>query len=156
MMTMTLEDYQNAPDIAAAGYRLQLTLIDLADLAIQVQHVRWNLVGDPAMRSQFDDFESLCRAGADAIAQRMRDIGVAPDGRVGTSYHDLLFDPLPVGPLDADAGIAALVHRVAQMGGRIRQSLEILEDADPDSAAVLRAVSDEIAAWPSAEAAATA
>lgn len=146
---MTLEDYKRAPDVTAAGYRLQLTLIDLADLAIQVQHVRWNLAGGPTARSQFDDFEALCRAGADAIAQRMRQIGVAPDGRVGTSYHDLLFDQLPAGPIDVDTATAGLVRRVAQMGDRIRQSRSILDEADPESANVLRAVSDEIAAWPS-------
>lgn len=145
---MTLEEYKEAPDVAAAGSRLQLTLIDLADLAIQVQHVRWNLRGGHDLRNRFDDFEALCRAGADAIAERMRHIGVAPDGRVGTSYHDLLFDPLPIGPLDAEEGTAALVHRVAQMGDRVRQSLAITEKADPDSASVLRAVSDEIAVWP--------
>lgn len=147
---MTLDDYQAAPDFAAAGYRLQLTLVDLSDLALQIQHVRWNLADDAKLRARFDDFEALCRAAADTIAQRMREIGVAPDGRVGTTYHDLLFDPLPAGPFDGATGTAALVRRVAQMGDRVRESLEILEGADPESGDVLRAVSEEIASWPSA------
>lgn len=148
---VTLDDYKAARDVIGAGYRLQLALTDLADLAIQVQHVRWNLGPGPEGQAELDDFEALCRAASDAIAGRMRRLGVPADGRVSTVHLDLLYDPLPLGQFDIDGARAVLTHRVAQMGARIRESIALLELGDPDSADLLRTISKEIAAWPVAD-----
>jgi starvation-inducible DNA-binding protein len=130
-----------------AGYRLQLTLVDLIDLTLQAQHVRWNLTGADDLRSKLDAFDALSRAGADAVADRLRRLGVAPDGRIGTAYQDLLFEPLPDGPLEAGSAVAAFTHRLTQFGSRLVESLDILEPVDPESARILAALNQEIADW---------
>ncbi|MBT8203023.1 MAG: hypothetical protein HKN74_01650 [Acidimicrobiia bacterium] len=132
----------------AGGYRLQLTLVDLIDLTLQTQHLRWNLPDDEtALRSQLDDFDALVRAGSDTVAARLRELGVAPDGRIGTASLDLLFEPLPTGPLEAAAAVAAFTHRLTQFGDRLRESLDVVIGADPESAPVLEALDAEIVEW---------
>jgi starvation-inducible DNA-binding protein len=129
------------------GYRLQLTLVDLIDLTLQTQHVRWNLVDEESLRMQLNDFDALVRAGSDAVAGRLRELGVPPDGRIGTAYQDLLFEPLPPGPLDASRALTAFSHRLTQFGSRMSESMQILERSDPESHGVLLALHGEITQW---------
>src|SRR5665811_1362371 len=72
------ENREGAETTEVSGYRLQLTLVDLIDLALQIQHVRWNLFGEPALRTRLDDFDGLVRAGADTVAGGLRELGVPP------------------------------------------------------------------------------
>jgi DNA-binding ferritin-like protein len=143
----------DAPHGASAteigGYRLQLTLVDLIDLTLQTQHLRWNLVDEETLRTKLDDFDALVRAGSDTVARRLRELGVAPDGRIGTAYQDLLFEPLPLGPLDGGTAVSAFSHRLTQFGYRVGETLQILEesDADQESARILNALNEEIAVW---------
>ena len=74
-------------------------------------------------------------------------MGVAPDGRVGTVYQDLLFDPLPPGPFSGPGAIGALARRLTQFGSRIRESIDVLADADEESSRLLEAISVEFFAW---------
>jgi starvation-inducible DNA-binding protein len=133
--------------VTAVGYRLQLTLVDLIDLTLQTQHLRWNLVGHNELRTQLDEFDALVRAGADEVAARMRAIGTAPDGRIGTAYQDLLFDPLPSGPIEPNQAISAFIRRLAQFGARIHESLEALQQMDPRAADLLTSISEEVKRW---------
>jgi len=71
---MDIASYEAAQRTVPAGYRLQLTLTDLADLALQIQHIRWNLSGAPFLKYRLDDLEALCRASADAVAARMAEL----------------------------------------------------------------------------------
>ena len=134
--------------VEISGYRLQSTLADLADLTLQIQHLRWNLNDDDhALRSKLDDFDALVRASADTVAAGLRALGVAPDGRVGTIFQDLLFDPLPPGPFSGPGAIGALARRLTQFGSRIRESIDVLAEADEESGRLLQAVSVEFFAW---------
>jgi starvation-inducible DNA-binding protein len=130
-----------------AGYRLQMALIDLIDLALQIQHLRWNLVDEPTLRSQLDDLDCLVRAGSDAVADRLRQVGVAPDGTVAAVYQDLLFEPLPAGPFDAHSASSAFAPRLNQMDSRLRGSITIVDSLDPQSAALLETITNDISAW---------
>lgn len=142
---------KNAPKddavIEIGGYRMQLTLIDLVDLTLQIQHLRWNLIGAETLRTQFDDFDALVRASSDAVAGRLRELGVAPDGRISTAFQDQLFDPLPPGPLNAKTAVTAFSRRLSQLGSRIRESLQALEGRDPESAQILYAITTQISQW---------
>ena len=132
----------------AGGYRLQLTLVDLIDLTLQTQHLRWNLLEDEAgLRSQLDDFDALARAGADTVAARLRELGVAPDGRIATASLDMLFEPVPTGPLEAPTAVEAFTHRLTQFGDRLRESLDVVAGTDPESGRVLQALDTEIVEW---------
>ena len=136
-----------AERIEGSGYRLQMTLIDLIDFALQIQHLRWNLFDEPELRSQLDDLGALVRAGSDSVAQRLRDLGLAPDGTVAAVYQDLLFEPLPSGPFDAQSATTVFAPRLDQMDNRLRGSITIIDDLDPESADVLETIADEVSAW---------
>ena len=142
------ETAERAADrIEGSGYRLQMTLIDLIDLALQIQHLRWNLFDEPELRSQLDDLNDLVRTGSDAVARRLTQLGVAPDGTVAAVYQDLLFEPLPSGPFSAQSATEAFAPRLDQMENRLRGSITIIDDLDPQSADVLRTIADEASAW---------
>lgn len=134
-----------ADRIEGGGYRLQMSLIDLIDLALQIQHLRWNLVDEPTLRSQLDDLDGLVRTGSDAVAERLRQLGVAPDGTVAAVYQDLLFEPLPSGPFDARSAAKVFSPRLGQLDHRLRGSIAIIDDVDPDSAGLLERIAYEIA-----------
>lgn len=147
MMDQQTPSIPDGSQLTAVGYRLQLTLVDLIDLTLQTQHLRWNLVGHNELRNQLDEFDALVRAGADEVATHLRAIGIAPDGRIGTAYQDLLFDPLPSGPIDPSHAMSAFTRRLAQFGARIHQSRDLLQQSDYQAAAILTSISDEIRNW---------
>jgi DNA-binding ferritin-like protein len=136
-----------AERIEGGGYRLQMALIDLIDLALQIQHLRWNLFDEPELRNQLDRLDALVRTGADAVARRLRQLGVAPDGTVAAVYQDLLFEPLPSGPFDAQSATTAFAPRLSQLDHRLRGSIAIIDDLDPQSANLLETIADDVSAW---------
>ena len=136
-----------AERIQGSGYRLQMSLIDLIDLALQIQHLRWNLFDEPELRSQLDDLDALVRAGSDSVAQRLRDLGIAPDGTVAAVYQDLLFEPLPSGPFNAGSATTVFAPRLDQMDNRLRSSITIIDTLDPESADVLETIVNQVSAW---------
>ena len=77
----------------------------------------------------------------------MRAIRIAPDGRIGTAYHDLLFDPLPAGPIDPAPAVGAFTRRLAQFGARIHESRELLQQWDRQAADLLMSIAEEITNW---------
>ncbi len=132
----------------AGVHGLQRVLGDLVDLTLQIQHVRWNIDDDAeTLREQLDDFDALVRAGCDAIAARMRNLGVTPDGRINTVYQDLTYEPLDPGPYDKSTALKAFTSRLARMAKRMRQAIDTADDTDPESAVVLRSLSDELLTW---------
>jgi starvation-inducible DNA-binding protein len=140
--------FERAADRAiGAGYRLQMTLIDLIDLTLQIQHLRWNLFDEPELRTQLTDLDALVRAGSEAVAQRLSDLGVAPDGTVGAVYRDLLFEPLPSGPFDAQSAANAFAPRLSQLDHRLEGSVAILADLDSVSVDIITTIANDVAAW---------
>jgi len=141
-------DLEDQSTVQIGGYRLQMALSDVTDLTLQIQHLRWNLPErDDVLRADLDDFDALVRAGADAIAQRMRELGVAPDGRISTVYHDLTYEALSAGPFDSAAAIEAFSRRLVQLVHRLGESAAVLESPDPESHKVLNTLSAEIYRW---------
>lgn len=149
-MTAALERASSQRDsdrAEGAGYRLQMTLIDLIDLTLQIQHLRWNLFDEPELRRELGNLDALVRAGSDEVARRLRALGVAPDGTIGAVYQDLVFEPLPSGPFDEQSATKAFVPRLGQMGHRLTDSIAVITDLDPESADLLRRIADGIEAW---------
>jgi starvation-inducible DNA-binding protein len=149
-MTAALErasEHRDSDRAEGAGYRLQMTLIDLIDLTLQLQHLRWNLFDEPELRDQLDDLDALVREGSDEVARRLWELGVAPDGTIGAVYQDLLFEPLASGPFNAQSATTAFVPRLSQMDQRLRGSIAVITDLDPKSAGLLLTIADDLAAW---------
>lgn len=145
ILELPVNDRSSATTIA--GYRLQMTLVDLVDLTMQAQHVRWNVENDESVRAALDDFDALARAAADTVAARLRMLGIAPDGRVGTAYQDLLFEPLQGGPIAAGEAVATFGRRLTQFGARLADSIMIVGRADQTTADLLEVIQAEVATW---------
>jgi starvation-inducible DNA-binding protein len=133
---------------STGSHRLQMVLIDLVDLTLQIQHVRWNL-DDTAegLREQLDDFDALVRAGSDAVAARLRALGIAPDGRIDTLRRNLVYPPIGAGPYDTGAAIRSFTSRLARLAARIREATETAIETEPGSAEVLDSLSEELHTW---------
>jgi DNA-binding ferritin-like protein len=136
-----------AERVESGGYRLQMALIDLIDLTLQIQHLRWNLFDEPELRDQLDSLDALVRTGSDAVARRLNQLGIAPDGTVAAVYQDLLFEPLPSGPFDVQRATKAFAPRLDQLDHRLRGSVTIIDTLDPESAALLETIANEVSAW---------
>ena len=62
---------------------LQAVLVDLIDLSLQGKQAHWNVVG-PQFRTlhlELDEVVEDARKWADDVAERLRALGVAADGR---------------------------------------------------------------------------
>jgi DNA-binding ferritin-like protein len=132
----------------SGAYHLQEVLTNLVGLTLHLQHVRWNLAANESgLRRQFDDFDALTRAGADEIAARLRQLGIAPDGRTELIVNSVSYPSLSTGPMDAQAAVSAFTTRLAQLASHIRESVSEIEVSDSTSAEVLRALSEELLNW---------
>ena len=78
-----VRNFEASPQLTA---HLQRVLVDLIELHIQGKQVHWNVVGanfrDPHL--QLDEVVDTAREASDTIAERMRALGVVPDGRSDT------------------------------------------------------------------------
>ncbi|MFI6481086.1 DNA starvation/stationary phase protection protein [Nonomuraea sp. NPDC050663] len=129
-----------------AGEALQGTLVELIDISLVAKQYHWNLVG-PRFRSlhlQLDEIVAITRAHADTVAERSVAVGVNPDGRAQTvaSAH---------GPGTGAAGwvadkavVQGMVRILRASGGRLRERISALSEADPVSQDVLIAVARDL------------
>ena len=69
-----------SPALASA---LQQVLVDLIELHLQGKQAHWNVVGRNFrdLHLQLDDIVDTAREAADTAAERLRALGVVPDGR---------------------------------------------------------------------------
>ena len=118
---------------------LQDELRDLLSLAVVGDHVRWVLRGDgtATLAGWLAAATIEWRALADAVARRMVDKGIAPDGRVRSLAQDIPLNWVPDGWLSAAEAARLLGDRLrgltasAETRGRSDKSEEdqrLLED----------------------------
>ena len=130
-MTQTLE-----PKMAGQGTdqasALQATLVELIDLSLQAKQAHWNVVG-PAFKPVHEFLDELTgeyRDWYDMVAERLTAIGVAPDGRTATVSATTPLAPLPIGPIEDRAALAAVEERVTLVAAHLRERAEDLGEVD--------------------------
>ncbi|MEH0518115.1 DNA starvation/stationary phase protection protein [Streptomyces stelliscabiei] len=126
-----------------AGDALQESLVDLLGLSLIGKQAHWNVVG-PRFRSihlQLDEVVSTARTFADQVAERAAAIGVAPDGRPETVATRFALQ----GPKDGwlrDTEVVRLLVEAAI--GRLRERIEVTEEADKVTQDLLISVTYEL------------
>lgn len=118
---------------------LQQVLVELIDLQLIAKQAHWNVVG-PNFRDlhlNLDEIVDIARAASDVVAERMRAIHVAPDGRTGTVVADSSLPEIPAGEISTHEGIRLMVSAIEATVRTIRDIRDTVDDADPASADVL-------------------
>ena len=94
-------------DVAAI---LQGRLDALNDLALTLKHIHWNVVGPHfiAVHEMLDPQVDAVRLMADAIAERIATLGVAPVGTPGALVKNRTWDDYSIGRDSAIAHLGAL------------------------------------------------
>jgi starvation-inducible DNA-binding protein len=76
--------------VQRSATELQAVLVDLIDLSLQGKQAHWNVVGPQfrALHLELDDVVESARNWADDVAERLRALGVAADGRPSVVAKD--------------------------------------------------------------------
>lgn len=121
------------------GPDLQMTLLELTDLALSGKHAHWNLVGPGflALHLQLDELVDSWRELADEVAERAAAIGVVPDGRAAPVAAATPIDPLPAAPIAPRAAARALADGLDTVLPELRARVERAGELDAVSQDVL-------------------
>lgn len=125
-----------APQVTTIGSdqdaALQATLVELIDLSLQTKQAHWNVVGPTfaPVHAFLDALTDEYRDWYDTVAERLTAIGVAPDGRSATVAGSTPLPPLPAGPIEDGAALAAFDERVTLVAANVRRRAEALADQD--------------------------
>jgi starvation-inducible DNA-binding protein len=117
---------RSATEVAA---ELQPTLIELIDLSLIAKQAHWNVTG-PLFRPlhlEFDEITEAARGWADDVAERLKAIGVAADGRTSTVAAGSSLPAMPEGKLEGSTAARLVEARLAQVADRVRQRVRGLD-----------------------------
>ena len=121
---------QQGADVAAV---LQQRLDALNDLALTLKHIHWNVVGPHfiAVHEMLDPQVEAVRAMADATAERMATLGVAPIGTPGALVANRTWDDYDIGRAGAIEHLGALDVVYAGVIESHRKAIDATEETDP-------------------------
>lgn len=139
-----------AQDITANGFTaspalatdLQRVLVDLIALHLQGKQAHWNLVG-PNFRDlhlQLDQIVDDARDASDTIAERMRALGVTPDGRAPTVSSTATLTPLPSGELATTEVVELITHSLSAAVRTVRSVHDEVDAEDPSTSDLLHLI----------------
>jgi starvation-inducible DNA-binding protein len=130
---------------------LQTVLVDLVELHLQGKQAHWNIVGKNFrdLHLQLDSIVDIAREASDTIAERMRALDGVPDGRSDTVVATTTVPAIPPGLLGVTETVDMITNRIYAVVGTIRTVHDDVDAADPTTADVLHAITDELekGAW---------
>lgn len=130
---------------------LQRVLVDLIDLHVQGKQAHWNVTGRGfrSLHLQLDELVGIARAESDVIAERMRALQVVPDGRTETVAATTDLTAYPADLVSVTDTVDAIVARITQTVGVVREVHSDVDTEDPATADLLNNIvtSLEQQAW---------
>jgi starvation-inducible DNA-binding protein len=130
---------------------LQKVLVDLIELHLQGKQAHWNLVGTNFrdLHLQLDEIVDIAREASDTIAERMRALNAAADGRSDTVTASTTLPALRPGELSTADTVELITTRIYAAVDTIRTVHDDVDAADPSSADLLHTIIDDLekAAW---------
>jgi starvation-inducible DNA-binding protein len=123
------------------GEDMQAVLVDMIELHIQGKQAHWNIVGANFrdLHLQLDEIVAAARQFSDEMAERMRALHVAPDGRSATVASTTTLEQFPVGEVDTAATVDMITERLEATVGTMRRVHDRVDEADPTTADLLHA-----------------
>jgi starvation-inducible DNA-binding protein len=121
---------------------LQKVLVDLIELHLQGKQAHWNVVGKNFrdLHLQLDEIIDAAREFSDEIAERMRALHAAPDGRSDTVAATTTLPAYPNGEIDTAETVDLITARLDTTVARMRKVHDTVDDEDPTSADLLHAI----------------
>ncbi len=112
---------------------LQDRLNALNDLALTLKHIHWNVVGPHfiAVHEMLDPQVEAVRAMADATAERIATLGVAPQGTPGVLVATRTWDDYDIGRAGAIEHLGALELVYSGVIESHRKAIDATEETDP-------------------------
>ncbi|KQV04989.1 Dps family protein [Leifsonia sp. Root112D2] len=123
------------------GEDMQAVLVDMIELHIQGKQAHWNIVGANFrdLHLQLDEIVAAARQFSDEMAERMRALHVAPDGRSATVASTTTLEQFPAGEVDTAATVDMITERLEATVGTMRRVHDRVDEADPTTADLLHA-----------------
>ncbi|HWH31443.1 MAG TPA: DNA starvation/stationary phase protection protein [Egibacteraceae bacterium] len=120
---------------------LDQRLVALADLALTLKHVHWNVVGPNfiAVHEMLDDHVAQVRLMVDAVAERIATLGGVPVGTPGHLAKQRTWDDYSVGRADVREHLAALDVVYVGVIRDHRAAIQELDELDLVSQGILLA-----------------
>jgi len=115
-----------------SAIELQVVLVDLIDLSLQGKQGHWNVVGPlfRAVHLELDELVEDVRNWADEVAERIRALGIAADGRASIIVRQTGLTSLPAGTITDCDVLDRMSDQLATTAARCRTSIEHLDGAD--------------------------
>jgi starvation-inducible DNA-binding protein len=111
---------------------LQQALVDFIALGLQGKQAHWNIHGSRflSVHLKLDEIVDFARTASDEIAERMDQIGVAPDGRLKTVVETTRLEAYPPGFVPVEKAVSLVADRLFTVAKTTREALDKVE-ADP-------------------------
>jgi starvation-inducible DNA-binding protein len=118
---------------------LQTVLVDLIDLGLQGKQAHWNVVGPQfrAVHLELDEVVDDSRKWADEVAERLRALGVAAEGRASAIAKRTGIESLPEGTISDKEVLRYVSDQLATVAARGRASIDHLNGTDKVSEDIL-------------------
>jgi starvation-inducible DNA-binding protein len=125
--------------VQKSAAELQIVLVDLLDLGLQGKQAHWNVVGPQfrALLLELDDVVDDSRKWSDAVAERLRALGVAADGRASIIAKRSGIESLPEGTISDKEVLIHVTDQLAAVAARCLASIDHLNGADKVSEDIL-------------------
>lgn len=126
---------------------LNKRVVELIDLTLATKQAHWTVKGRGyiGVHEMLDEVTERLRESADLLAERTMIIGGYVNGTVGAVAENSGMEAYPVNINRVEDHIRALTKRFADVGGRIRESIDQAAEAgDEDTADIFTEVSRQI------------
>ena len=133
------------------GADLQRVLVNLIELHLQGKQAHWNVVGTNFrdLHLQLDELVDFARTSSDVIAERMRALDCAADGRSDTVAASTTLPEPPVFEHSTTEVVDLITGRIYAAVDTIREVHDAVDAEDPSTADLLHGLIDglEKQAW---------
>jgi starvation-inducible DNA-binding protein len=122
-----------------SAVELQAVLVDLIDLGLQGKQAHWNVVGPQfrAVHLELDEVVEDSRKWADEVAERLRALGLAADGRASVIAKRTRLESLPEGTIADKEVLIRVTDHLATVAACGRASIDRLDGTDKVSEDIL-------------------
>lgn len=125
---------------------LQKVVVALVDLALVSKQAHWNVYGTQflSVHEKLDEIVETARKGADAVAERMAQLGHSPDGRVSTLQSQSPYEPFPDGFQPVSKTLTLMCDRLLKCSQDLRAARKPIGDADAPTDDLLQGIIEPI------------
>ncbi|MFF1573176.1 Dps family protein [Leifsonia sp. NPDC058292] len=127
---------------AELAANLQRVHVDLIELHLQGKQAHWNVVGKNFrdLHLQLDEIVESAREFSDVVAERLRALHAAPDGRSATVAKSTSLPEYPNGEVDTAKTVDLIVERLEATVATMRDVHDDVDEEDPTTADILHEI----------------